>query len=77
MHHFQSDGMPDYVWDVYDTTPVMSSYLVAMMVSEYKIAVSDPPLNDFQVRILAPNEVIGKTKYNAGFNSNDFSNQLA
>jgi len=32
----RSDGMPDYVWDYYQTTVKMSSYLVAFLVSEFE-----------------------------------------
>ena len=31
---------PGYVWDTYSTTPVMSTYLLAWMVSKYKSAKS-------------------------------------
>ncbi|EFX67144.1 hypothetical protein DAPPUDRAFT_203795 [Daphnia pulex] len=32
----QMSGMPDYVWDYYQTTVKMSSYLVAFLVSEFE-----------------------------------------
>lgn len=32
----RSEGMPDYVWDYYQTTLKMSSYLVACLVSEFE-----------------------------------------
>ena len=55
--------MPDYVWDIYHTTPIMSTYLVAMLVSEYSISISDSSQSDIQVRILAREGIIGQTKY--------------
>ena len=37
--------LPDYVWDEYDPTPIMPSYLVALMVSDFVNVTSDPELS--------------------------------
>ena len=44
--------MPDYVWDYFETTPIMSSYLVALMVSEFVSTPSDPSLSNVRFRVL-------------------------
>ena len=43
--------MPGYNWDYYQTSPVMSTYLVAFLVSEYIEVPSEPALSpNIQVR---------------------------
>jgi aminopeptidase N len=49
--------MPGYVWDYFDTTPVMSTYLVAMMVSEFVSTPSDPSLSNVKFRVLTRPEL--------------------
>lgn len=43
--------MPGYVWDYYETSPLMSTYLVAFLVSEYVDVPSSPHLSDTQFRV--------------------------
>ena len=48
-----SDGLIGYVWDHYETSVKMSSYLVAVMVSDFVNVVSDPALSNVTFRIWA------------------------
>ncbi len=58
-----SDGVPGYVWDLYEPTPIMSSYLVALLVAEYNTYESDPSLSNVKFRILSRPEIIDKMGY--------------
>lgn len=55
-HHlfvYISDEMPGYVWDYYQTSVKMSTYLVCMLVSEFIAVPSDAQLGRIPFRILA------------------------
>ncbi len=54
--------MPGYVWDIYQTSPEMSTYLVAFLVSEYIDVQSNPALSNTQVRVWARPEAEKLTK---------------
>lgn len=54
--------MPGYVWDNYRTSVKMSSYLVAMMVSEFIGIPSDPGLSTVEFRIWARPEARNLTE---------------
>lgn len=45
--------LPGYVWDIYQSSPVMSSYLVAFLISEYNYVESDPAVSNTTFRIWA------------------------
>lgn len=58
-----SPDLPGYVWDNYQTSVKMSSYLVAMMVSEFIGIPADPGLSNVQFRIWARPEARNLTEY--------------
>lgn len=45
--------MPGYVWDSFEKTPIMSTYLVALMVSEFTATPSDSSLSNVHFRIIS------------------------
>lgn len=51
--HNHRSGRPGYVWDVYQTSVKMSSYLVAAMVSEFIGIPADAGLSNVEFRIWA------------------------
>jgi len=56
-------GVAGYVWDIYEPSVVMSSYLVAFMVSEFIYVTSDPSLSDVEFRIWARPAFRNQTEY--------------
>lgn len=56
-------GMADYVWDYYQTTVKMSSYLVGMMVSEFTGVPSESELNRVPFTIWTRPSLTNLTKY--------------
>ena len=55
--------MQDYVWDFYQTTVKMSSYLVGMMVSEFTGVLSESELNRVPFTIWTRPSLTKLTKY--------------
>lgn len=55
--------MPDYEWDIFDTTPIMSSYLVVFLVSEFSTVETDPSLSNVQFRIYCRPELTSQMRY--------------
>lgn len=58
-----SDGMPGYEWDHYETSLKMSSYLVALMVSDFIKIPSDPTLSNVEFNIWSRTIVQNQTEY--------------
>ncbi|XP_032798708.2 aminopeptidase N [Daphnia magna] len=59
-------NMPDYVWNHFKPSVKMSSYLVAMMVSEFVSELSNPSLSpDVEFKIWARPSFRNQTKYSA------------
>ncbi|KAI9551545.1 hypothetical protein GHT06_021878 [Daphnia sinensis] len=56
-------GMPGYVWDNYQTSVIMSSYLVAFMVSEFIGIPAEPGLSNVEFRIWARPDARNLTDY--------------
>jgi aminopeptidase N len=57
------DGMLGYVWDSYESSLPMSTYLVAFLVSEFINVESDPSLSRVQFRIWARPSFRNQTEY--------------
>lgn len=55
--------MPGYLWDRYETSLKMSTYLVAMMISEMVSVKSTPLDNNVEFRIWARPNLINQTEY--------------
>ena len=55
--------MPGYVWDFYKTSLTMSSYLVAMMVSDFISVPSDPSIGHVQFNIWSRAAAKNQTEY--------------
>lgn len=55
--------MPGYVWDNYQTSVIMSSYLVAFMVSEFIGIPAEPGLSNVEFRIWARADARNLTEY--------------
>lgn len=55
-------GMTGYVWDVYETSLPVSTYLVGMMVSEFTFIDSPPGLSTTPFRIWARPDAIGQAE---------------
>ncbi|XP_059097724.1 aminopeptidase N-like isoform X2 [Tigriopus californicus] len=54
----------EYVWDIYQESVVMSTYLLAFIVSDFKYRQSDPhPQNDVQFRIWSRESAVNRTEY--------------
>jgi len=51
---FCRDGMPGWVWDIYNPTPVMPATVIAMIVSSYQETKAQPGLYNKNVSIWAP-----------------------
>ncbi len=60
---FIRQDMEDYVWDFYQTTVKMSSYLVGMMVSEFAGTQSESELNRVPFTIWTRPSLTKLTKY--------------
>lgn len=59
-----SPERPGYVWDDYATTPVMSTYTLAVLVSDFVAEVSDSALSPgVRFSILARPGLGNQTKY--------------
>ena len=54
------DGQPEYEWDIFEPSVVMSSYLVAFLVSEFTFLESDPALSPVKFRIWGRPDTFGK-----------------
>ena len=54
-----------YVWDVYEDSVKMSTYLLAFVVSEFEYRQSIPTSNDVRFRIWSRKEAIDQTEYAA------------
>ena len=61
------EGVPvpgtDYVWDVYQESVKMSTYLVAFVVSDFTFRRSDPLDNGVEFRIWSRREAYNQTEY--------------
>ena len=55
----------EYVWDVYEDSVKMSTYLLAFVVSEFEFRQSNPTKNDVRFRIWSRKEAISQTHYAA------------
>ena len=55
----------EYVWDVYEDSVKMSTYLLAFVVSEFEYRQSIPTSNDVRFRIWSRKEAIDQTEYAA------------
>ena len=55
----------EYVWDVYEDSVKMSTYLLAFVVSEFEYRQSMPTSNDVRFRIWSRKEAIDQTEYAA------------
>ena len=55
----------DYVWDHYQKSVPMSTYLVAMAVSKFKHVVAEPAENNVTFRIWARNSAFDQLSYAA------------
>ncbi|KAI9551913.1 hypothetical protein GHT06_022250 [Daphnia sinensis] len=56
-------GVPGFVWDYYETSVTMSTYLVAFLVSEFVGIPSEPGLSNVQFRIWARADARNLTDY--------------
>lgn len=59
-----SKERPGWYWDFYDRTPVMSSYLLAIVVSEFTCVPAPPPGYKKYVEVCQPSSSIEKYIYN-------------
>ena len=55
--------MPDYVWDYYETSSPMSSYLVAFLVAEFEAVPAPTGLNRVPFRIWTRPDFVYKTGF--------------
>ncbi len=60
--NWASVGMPGFVWDNYQTSVTMSSYLVAFMVSEFVGIPAEPGLSNVEFSIWARPEARNLTE---------------
>jgi len=61
---YNSEGLPDYVWDRYQTSLKMSTYLVVLMVSEFVSSPAPPDLSNVEFNMWSRVIVQDQTKYN-------------
>lgn len=60
------ENTDEYVWDVYEESVIMSTYLLAFIVCDFKYRQSEPvPENDVQFRIWSQEGAINRTEYAA------------
>ena len=57
-----SFGLPGYVWDYYETSLKMSTYLVAMVIADFSYVESNIDSN-VTLRVWARHSAINQTKY--------------
>jgi len=57
-----SSGVPGYVWDYYEPSLKMSTYLVAMVIADFSYAESTIDSN-VTLRVWARHSAINQTKY--------------
>ena len=62
-----SQGMPGFVWDQFETSLPMSTYLVAMLVADFVFIESPPELSNARFRIWARPEAISQAEYASSF----------
>lgn len=68
MLNFKSPGVTGYVWDIYETSVKMSSYLVAAMVSEFVGIPAEISPSGVEFRIWARADARDLTVYNFKLN---------
>ena len=56
-----SDGQLGYVWDIFEPTILMPTYLVAFLVSEYEFVESSPAVSNVTFRVWARPEWKSRT----------------
>ena len=59
--------MPGFVWDQFETSLPMSTYLVAMLVADFVFIESPPELSNARFRIWARPEAISQAEYASSF----------
>ncbi|XP_037093237.1 aminopeptidase N-like [Pollicipes pollicipes] len=57
------DGMPGFVWDIYEKSVPMSTYLVAFLVSDLAVKEADPGVSDTLFRVWARPSAIDQANY--------------
>ena len=57
------EGSDEYVWDHFEESVRMSTYLVAFVVSKYGFVTATPRPNNVQVRFWAKNASLDQTAY--------------
>jgi len=67
--NFKSPGVTGYVWDIYETSVKMSSYLVAAMVSEFVGIPAEISPSGVEFRIWARADARNLTVYYFELNS--------
>ncbi len=58
----RSEDEPGYVWDFFEPTVTMSTYLVAFVVSELDVYLANPSLSNVEFRIWARPDRIGDAR---------------
>ena len=60
---FIRDGTEEYVWDDYQESVKMSTYLVAFVVSKFEYRQSAPRSNNVRFRIWSRKDAVEQTEY--------------